>query len=179
MALLCFIPVQPIEREKMIPITIFNAIENGTHREKYDEWLYHRNVQVRLALARIDYKPEILINDKDIDVRRTVVMQHPEMLRQLLGRPDDVQLINSILDQQVDIPKDILEQHLSDMRKYADTAPTCDLEAKLEALNYETSAIELTMSPQQLYEIDSPLWARGLTLRKVFNVLTDDEYEWN
>ena len=148
MALLCFIPVQPIEREKMIPITIFNAIENGTHREKYDEWLYHRNVQVRLALARIDYKPEILINDKDIDVRRTVVMQHPEMLRQLLGRPDDV-------------------------------APTCDLEAKLEALNYETSAIELTMSPQQLYEIDSPLWARGLTLRKVFNILTDDEYEWD
>lgn len=178
MALLCRVPIQPIEREKMIPITIFNAIENGTHREKYDEWLNHRNIQVRLALARIDYKPEILINDDDIDVRRTIVTQHPEMFRQLLGRPDDVQLVNAILDQQTDIPKDILVQHIQDIRKYADTAPTCDLEAKLEALNYEPSAIELTMSPQQLYEIGSPLWARGLKLRTVFNVLTDDEYEW-
>lgn len=161
----------------MIPITIFNAIENRTHREKYDEWLNHYHSEVRRALARIDYKPEILINDDDIDVRRTVVMQHPEMFRQLLGRPGDVQLVNAILDQQTDIPKDILEQHIQDMRKYADTAPTYDLEAKLEALNYEPSAIELTMSPQQLYEIGSPLWARGLTLRKVFNVLTDNE--WN
>lgn len=161
----------------MIPITIFNAIENGTHREKYDEWLNHYNSEVRRALARIDYKPEILINDEDIDVRRTVVMQHPEMFRQLLGRPEDVQLVNAILDQQVDIPKDILEQHLEDISKYATSVPTYDLEAKLNALNYEPSAIELTMSPQQLYESGSPLWARGLTLRKVFNVLTDDEWE--
>lgn len=164
----------------MIPITIFNAIENGTHTEKYDEWLHHYNSEVRRALARIGYKPEILINDENENVRLTVVMHHPEMFRQLLGRPDDVELVNKMLDQKVDIPKDILEQHLSDMRKYADTAPTCDLEAKLEALNYEPSAIELTMSPQQLYEIGSPLWARGLKLRTVFNVLTyGDEYEWN
>lgn len=177
MASLCRVCIQNVERKTMIPITIFNAIENGTHREKYDEWLTHYNSEVRRALARIGYKPEILINDNDIDVRRTVVMQHPEMFRQLLGRPEDVQLVNSILDQQTDIPKDILEQHIQDMRKYAETAPICDLEAKLEALNYEPSAIELTMSPQQLYEIGSPLWALGLTLRKVFNVLTDNE--WN
>lgn len=164
-------------KETMIPITIFNAIENGTHKEKYDEWLNHRSIQVRLALARIDYKPEILINDENEDVRQAVAIQHPEMLRQLLGRPDDVELVNNMLDQKVDIPKDVLEKHLEDISKYATSVPTYDLEAKLDALNYEPSAIELTMSPQQLYEIGSPLWARGLTLRKVFNVLTDDEWE--
>ena len=53
-----------------------------------------------------------------------------------------------------------------------------DLEAKLAALEYEPSSIELSMSPQQLYEIGSPLWTRGLPLRKVFNILTDAEYAW-
>lgn len=80
---------------------IIKAIENKQMPEKYDEWLHHDHIDIRCALANIDYKPEILIY------------------------------------------------------------------------------IELTMSPQQLYEIGSPLWARGLPLRKVFDILTDDYYEWS
>lgn len=147
--------------------------------EKYDEWLHHDHIDIRCALANIDYKPEILIYDEDIIVKRIILENHPEMLRNLLGKEDEIDVVNGMLDKAINIPKDILEQHITDIQRYASSLPTYDLEAKLEALEYEPSSIELTMSPQQLYEIGSPLWARGLPLRKEFDILTDDYYEWS
>lgn len=158
---------------------IIKAIENKQMPEKYDEWLNHDHIDIRCALANIDYKPEILIYDEDIIVKRIILENHPEMLRNLLGKEDEIDVVNGMLDKAINIPKDILEQHITDIKRYASSLPTYDLEAKLEALEYEPSSIELTMSPQQLYEIGSPLWARGLPLRKVFDILTDDYYEWS
>lgn len=157
---------------------IIETIENKQMPEKYDEWLHHTHIDVRCALAEIDYKPEILVHDEDIIVKRIILEKHPEMLRNLLGKENEIEVVNGMLDQAVNIPKDILEEHIMDIVHYASTIPTYYLEAKLEAIEYEPSSIELTMSPKQLYEIDSPLWARGLPLRKVFDILTDAEYEW-
>ena len=158
---------------------IIEAIENKQMPEKHDEWLHHSHIDVRCALAKIDYKPEILVHDEDIIVKRIILEKHPEMLRNLLGKEDEIDVVNGMLDQAVNIPKDILEQHITDIKHYASSLPTYDLEAKLAALEYKPSSIELTMSTQQLYEIGSPLWARGLPLRKIFDILTDAEYAWD
>lgn len=42
---------------------ILEAIRNGTHQEKYDEWLDHDDILIRATLAEMDYNPEKSIQE--------------------------------------------------------------------------------------------------------------------
>lgn len=49
------------------------------------------------------------------------------------------------------------------------------LEAKLEALQHEPTALEKTMTEAQLYKANSPLWAKDLTATQARAIIEADE----
>lgn len=49
------------------------------------------------------------------------------------------------------------------------------LEAKLEALEHEPTALEKTMTEAQLYKANSPLWAKDLTASQARAIIEADE----
>lgn len=49
------------------------------------------------------------------------------------------------------------------------------LEAKLEALQHDPTALEKTMTEAQLYKANSPLWANDLTASQALAIIEADE----
>lgn len=49
------------------------------------------------------------------------------------------------------------------------------LEAKLEALQHEPTALEKTMTEVELYKVNSPLWAKELTATQARAIIEADE----
>lgn len=49
------------------------------------------------------------------------------------------------------------------------------LEAKLEALQHQPTALEKTMTEAQLYKVNSPLWAKDLTASQARAIIEADE----
>lgn len=139
---------------------INDAIERG---EINEEWLYHKDEYVRYALAAIDYRPDILIHDEEELVTSKVLELHPELINHLLGKPEQVQAVTFCIFNRNDIPVEILKRHVEDIKKYDSELRYPILETKIAALEYEPTLIELTMSPKELYEAGSPLWAKTLT----------------
>lgn len=147
------------------PEVISELIRQGHAQEHYDEWKTHEHGDVRYALAHQGYYPETFINDKNPSVREEVVRWHPEYCNQLLARNKkrhweficklinentNITYIKDFLDAKV--PKAVNKQKLRAIRilyKCRTTIPT---------------AIEKTMTPKQLFEVNSPFWAQNLEL---------------
>lgn len=66
---------------------------------------------------------------------------------------------------------DVLEKFLANVELLNPSFKTMALQLKYQTLTRELTAIEKTMSLQQLWESNSPFWAEKLTGRKVVNVL--------
>lgn len=77
---------------------ILEAIRNGTHQEKYDEWLDHEDILIRATLAEMDYNPEKSIQDKNSLVRQVVLQKHPDLVFRLVGRVDCIVEVNNELN---------------------------------------------------------------------------------
>lgn len=152
----------------------YNKIEDAIKRgEIKAEWLTHESISVRFALAEQNYRPDILIHDENYWVVQEVLKQNPDLVFELLGKPNKLKLVRSFLNDQIHISKDALKQYLEDVKKYApdtiDAMP--ELYVKLAALEYEPTTMEVTMSPKQLYEMGSPLWARSIKPRRIAHIL--------
>ena len=65
---------------------------------------------------------------------------------------------------------DVLEQHIKDMKNDKSGYYIEDMETKLKALKHEPSPIEATMTPLQLYQADSPLWARTFRPQAIYEI---------
>lgn len=155
---------------------IINAIASGKIQE---DWLTCDSIAVRIALAEHDYKPEVFIHDENYFVVKEVLDQHPEMVTELLGKKDRIKMVGCFLDDQEEIPLDVLKQHLDDVNRYqvhGDT-PATELEVKLKALEYEPSLMEVTMTTKQLYESGSPLWAKDMSPRAIFRTISDKRFQ--
>ena len=144
---------------------IVKAIENGKMKEKWDDWVNSPYYSVRMALAKVGYKPEALIHSST-DIAKYLVKQNPELIWHLLG--DTKNLTNlttamAIIEHEANLPKDLLDYN----RHYNIT----NLLAKIAALEHKPTLIELTMTPKQLYKAGSPLWAKSHTPREVYYIL--------
>lgn len=153
---------------------IIDSIDRGDINE---EWLYHDDEYVRYALAEIDYRPDILIHDDNEMVTSKVLSFHPELIHHLLGKPKQVQAVSFCIFNRNDIPVEILKMHVEDIKKYDSELRYPILETKIAALEYEPTLIELTMSPKELYEAGSPLWAKTLTPMEIAQ-LVDGNNIW-
>lgn len=149
---------------------IKQMIRDGEGTEFYAEWAKHEDSSVRYTLAQMGYYPEIFIDDEQAGVREMALRTHPEYLPHLLGKPENLMIITEYLEEQADIPMDVLEQHLKDIKNDKSDYYTEDMEAKLKALQHQPSSIESTMTPLQLYQAGSPLWALPFRPQTIFEI---------
>lgn len=64
--------------ERNEPRVLVALIEHGYAENYYDKWKTHENGDVRRALARRGYYPEVFIRDKNESVRHAAFNRHPE-----------------------------------------------------------------------------------------------------
>ena len=153
------------------PEVIAKLIDYEYAKEHYDEWKTHEHGDVRYALACLGLFPETFINDKNPKVREAVVRHHNEYCGQLLARNKkrhwefvyaiintrtDLKYVKEFLDAKV--PKAVNKNKLRAIRLYYAAKTT------------EPSMIEKTMSPAQLFQINSPFWVTGLTITHIQNI---------
>ena len=72
--------------ERNEPRVLVALIEHGYAESYYDAWKTHENGDVRRALAKRGYYPEVFIRDKNESVRHAAFNQHPEYIRELLSQ---------------------------------------------------------------------------------------------
>lgn len=72
--------------ERNEPRVLVALIEHGYAENYYDKWKNHENGDVRRALAKRGYYPEVFIRDKNESVRHAAFNQHPETIRELLSQ---------------------------------------------------------------------------------------------
>lgn len=140
-------------------------IENGLCAEQYDKWAtddtrspdYDPKIQYKLV--EHGYCLDILIHSRDRYVRRKVLEQDIRLALEgdIMRRNDDC--IREQLMHDVDPDLDVLRTYL----RIIPTRDYLNLNTKLKAMEAEVTAFESTMSPAQLYDLENPAWARGLT----------------
>lgn len=149
---------------------IVEAIENGKLKEKWDDWVTNPFYNVRMALAKVGYKPELLIHSST-DIAKYLVKQNPELIWHLLGDTKNLTKAITIIENEANLPKEVLIQHMSDLLNYNRHYNVTNLLVKIAALEYKPTLIELTMTTKELYETGSPLWAKNYTPREVYYIL--------
>ena len=152
---------------------IVEAIENGKMKEKWDDWVTNPFYNVRMALAKVGYKPETLIHSST-DIAKYLVKQNPELIWHLLGDAKNLTNLTTtiaIIENESNLPKEVLIQHMSDLLDYNRHYNVTNLLAKIAAIEHKPKLIEQTMTPKQLYKAGSPLWAKSHTPREVYYIL--------
>lgn len=149
---------------------IKKMIRKGEGAEFYRDWTKHTDNSVRYTLAETGYAPDVFIHDKELPIREMVIRKYPEYLPHLLGSSENLMLVNEYLEMQTEISVPTLKQHITDLKNDKRGYHTEDMETKLKALLYEPTAIEQTMSPLQLYQAGSPLWAKPFTPLAIYQI---------
>lgn len=125
-------------------------VRGGHFKSNYEDWVQHSKPCVRKLIAET----------------------YPEYIP-LLPCETDWELIevgNYLLEQTQ--PKlDVFEKFLSKIGLLNPSLKTIALQLKYQTLTRELTAIEKTMSLQQLWESNSPFWTEKLKGREVVNVL--------
>lgn len=75
--------------ERNEPRVLVALIEYGYAENYYDTWKNHENGDVRRALAKRGYYPEVFIRDKNESVRHAAFNQHPETISIVMVEPYD------------------------------------------------------------------------------------------
>lgn len=171
-----YIEKHPEQLDELIadgsPLFIAGLIENGYAEEYYEQWKTDERQEVRAALARRGYYPDVLITDKEPYIRETVVAVYPEYCGQLLAH-NKKQHWKFVCDRIDETTK------LDYIKTFLDApVPNKINQVRLEAIRTmyaartsQPNTIEKTMSPLQLFQAQSPFWVTGLTLRRIQTIL--------
>ena len=148
----------------------------GENEQYYKKWVKDKKANRRYYLAQKGYFPELLIYDDDDLVRTVTVEAHPNYIHYLLNKPEYLDDVNYILSQQVKPQLDILKLHIQNMHEYKPEWRPSALDSKLKSLTHEPTLMEKSMTPLQLFQANSPLWALTLTAEEIIDVW-EAEYE--
>lgn len=151
-------------------------IHNRKAVEYYESWLSD-NGRVRRCLVDAGYFHDRLIKDTAVSVRRSVVLSNPNYLPQLFRKnitKTDWNTIVSVMWEQnqpdLKLLGDLLSREVPD-RLFDYTYERLEqLREKLAIMEYEPSTIEKTMSVKQLYQQESPMWARTCSAETISNI---------
>lgn len=146
------------------PGIIRRLIMSGHGTEYYEEWKTHPDWEIRKEIAENGYYPDEFMKDKNDKVRIAVFDANPtyEILEILI---QDVRLHEQIMPR-LYYWADINEQIIELISKYVDIIDSEkeSVDAKLQALKQPVTAMTSTMTTEQLYLANNPLWARNLTI---------------
>ena len=120
--------------------------------------------------------PAIFIKEEKQDIQIQTFTKHPETIKYLLNDEKQYKTVNLILTTEQNIDIDVLKQHIEDLKNFDDEYYREDMELKLQAMLYNPTPIELTMTKYQLYLAKSPLWARDLSPEEIYYIsITSEE----
>ena len=137
---------------------IMDIINEGLLPERYEEWKHYPRAGVRQALADNGYFWDYFINDEDPYIRQSIIETDLRLGLQRLDDDEDRQIIQTTLLQKTndELELDILKAYIEAEKEYLAHQA---LALKYEALTTVPSTIEKTMTPAQLFAVESPLWA--------------------
>lgn len=156
------------------PDTILGFIRDNVHTDRYEEWKNHPNVTIRQALARAGYFHDELIHDPDAQVRRVVIEKDMHQGLKRLHDEEDRQNIKFILENNVNPDVELLSAYIDTTTNQPNISheyPNPALKLKLKGLRHIPTAIEKTMSEEQLFETGCPLWTKPYTANHILNVI--------
>lgn len=140
-------------------------IQHGYGKEHYKELAKSQHTLIRVTLARAGYYPDLFIFDEFANVRMTVIDKYPEYFRKLLDDVHSTELIQHVLWEYPTPTIDDLERHKTQCLKTNMMTPYLD--KKIAALKVQPTPFEETMTAEQLYSLNNPLWARNMTLKEI------------
>lgn len=160
------------------PDVMVALIENGYASEHYEEWKNHKDKRVRAALAQQGFWPEVFIEDENRDVRAGVVMAHPELMKRVQNSGPEWDTVKDIVENNPNVTVEDMDFFLSlpphggyDWKTNKDFYKEV-YDVKRTALQTTANTLEATMKVADLYKIGNPLWARGLTITQIRNLLS-------
>lgn len=155
------------------PGTILGFIGDRVHTDRYDEWKNHPLDDVRKALARAGYFHDELIHDPDVLVRRVVIEKDMRQGLKRLHDKEDRKNIKFVLENSVNPDVDLLSAYIDVIAKQNTSYdyPSPALTLKLKGMRHVPTAIEKTMSEEQLFETGCPLWTKPYTANRILSVL--------
>lgn len=151
-------------------------IKQGAKSEYYEEWKDSDNSYIRKALAQNGYFIEQYLDDSDNCVRMAALQHSPEYLPYYFK---DNTLFSHIYNHYMSDPNlniNEFEMFLKvNARKIAKNEITSAVKLKdVIAIKHQSSktptSIEKTMTPTQLYDFGSPIWALNLSLSSIWDV---------
>ena len=160
---------------------IVNLIEQGLATERYESWKNHPSVDVRKALAKAGYYPDLYINDKSPDVRKHIIYQYPKQSLKRMHNPNDRFFIRRQLIHQTRPDIEVLTTYLdtvtqSELKNYEARNEIKMLKLKQKSLQITPTTIEKTMAPHQLFEANNPLWMTEYTAEEIDNIIYSYEH---
>lgn len=156
------------------PGTILGFIGDRVHTDRYMEWKNHPNVNVRQTLVRAGYFHDELIHDPDAQVRRVVIETDMRQGLKRLHDAEDRQTIKFVLENSVNPDVELLSAYIDTTTKRQNTSrdyPSPALKLKLKGMCHVPTAIEKTMSEEQLFETGCPLWTKPYTANHILNII--------
>lgn len=126
------------------------CVRGGHLKWKYEDWVQHSKPSVRKLIAE----------------------KHPEYIPLLPCETDwEMIEVGNYLLKQTQPKLDVLEKFLTNIELLEQSFKTIALQLKYGALTREMTAIEKTMSLQQLWQANNPFWTKQLNGMTVVNVL--------
>lgn len=153
------------------PSTILGFIGDRVHTDRYGEWKNHSDVNVRQALARAGYFHDEPIHDPDDQVRRVIIEKDMHQGLKRLHDEEDMQNIKFVLENSINPDVDLLAAYIDVTTKQNNSYPNPALKLKLKGMCHVPTAIEKTMSEEQLFETGCPLWTKPYTANRILNVI--------
>lgn len=137
----------------------------GLCTELYEAWATDdekspdHDPKIQYILAEHGYCQNIFIHSKNQYARGKILEKNIEWaLDPDIMRRNDIRVHDLLMH--------AVEPNLDVLRAYLKIIPTSDfqnLHTKLKAMEAPVTTFESTMSPAQLYDLNNPAWARGLT----------------
>ena len=163
------------------PLIIAELINRGLGTDNYEQWKSHPNATVRKALAEKGLYLETLIKDKKSTVRLFVYAhnpeyfdQHPEDFKYLTNRKEEyVEMYHMLTYQSIKVKN---MEHLKMFAQAPLPNGVCDfyqrvIQIKIDSEEMEPTPLTMTMSIKQLYTSNIALWAKGLHMRDIADIL--------
>lgn len=153
------------------------CIEYGVAQELYPEWVQSDDPDkydgwIQLKLTEKGYCLDIL-SESDAEDILAEVLKHD--INYALDENDGMMnyyrhLVYDALMEAKDIPFNVIKKYLDTVNEYVPEDNT-ELELKYQAMKMTPTTIEKTMTPQQLFAAQNPLWALNLTGNQINHVL--------
>lgn len=148
---------------------IRTLIQNGHASEYYDFWKHHSDKTIREEMAKKGLFHNEFIKDGNYEVRLAAAGNEPEYLMKLANRTDSEKreiarrfsLMPDLTVKELDF---ILQFEYGRYNKQA-------FRLKREGLLKEPTTFEKTLTVTQLFTLENPLWALGLSANNIHDIL--------